>query len=634
MPRVALRPANSFASTRPIPISAIDMTRLIRALAAALFATCALAQAQTTWHWANPTPQGNTLRAVTWHAGQFVGVGENGTILTSVNGTDWSLQASGTVRTLASVAWHVDRFVVAGENGAILTSVDGSAWAARSSGTTASLESLADDGNVLVAVGDAGTVLTSPDAVTWTVRTSTTTDDLHAVAWSGARFVAVGGSADTFTSAAILTSPDGITWTPRDTASARCLFGLAWSGAQWVAAGSSGNVVTSPDGTAWTLGSTGNANVQRSVFWNGTRFVSVGTNGTIVTSPNGTAWTDRTSVAVTGNDLFGLAGDGSSTTAVGAHGTLLASADGSVWTAVSSEIARISPSSITWDGSQFVVADFNRNILTSPDGINWTVGTGPQAPVAITWTGNQHALTTEFGEVWTSPDAVDWTNRSAPALQYNAIAGNDTTIVAVGGRGGPAMFIATSDDGGSTWKDRSIPSATDGLQAVFWNGGQFVSVGLHGRILTSPDGATWTSRTSDTTSTLSSIAWDDHQFVVAGATAFVTSPDAVTWTPHDWGALPAATAIAWNGHHFVAVGDNGAMLFSSDGINWLQVPSLTNHGLSTVAAGGFPQVQFVAGDRFGDLLYGTDEVFSSAFEAQSGIRPSMTHAALPGSSRQ
>ena len=65
------------------------------------------------------------------------------------------------------------------------------------------------------------------------------------------------------------------------------------------------------------------------------------------------------------------------------------------------------------------------------------------------------------------------------------------------------------------------------------------------------------------------------------------------------------------------------MLFSSDGINWAQIPALTNHGLSAVAAGGFPKVQFVAAGRFGDLLYSTDEIFVDTFENQSGIHPSM-----------
>jgi photosystem II stability/assembly factor-like uncharacterized protein len=55
------------------------------------------------------------------------------------------------------------------------------------------------------------------------------------------------------------------------------------------------------------------------------------------------------------------------------------------------------------------------------------------------------------------------------------------------------MFIATSTDGGATWKDHSLMTTSDRLQAVLWNGNQFVSVGSHGRVMTSPDGETWTA---------------------------------------------------------------------------------------------------------------------------------------------
>jgi photosystem II stability/assembly factor-like uncharacterized protein len=243
-------------------------------------------------------------------------------------------------------------------------------------------------------------------------------------------------------------------------------------------------------------------------------------------------------------------------------------------------------------------------------------------------------LTTELGEVWTSTDAVDWTNRSAPLFPYNAIAGNSTTIVAVGGRDTFAMFIATSDDGGSTWKDHSVLTTTDRLQAILWNGSQFVSVGSHGRIMTSPDGAVWTSPTSGTSAFLSGIAWDGHQFVVVGDTAFLTSPDAQTWTAHAWGVLPPASAIAWSGHQFVAVGDRGVMLSSNDGIVWTQTPPLTNHALAAVAAGGHPDVEFVAVGAQGELLYSTDAIFVSTFEFLAGNRPSRPVAALPWSRQQ
>ena len=596
-----------------------------------LCAACALAHAQTNWIWANPSPQGNTLRGATWHAGQFVAVGENGTILASPDGSDWAIRTSNTTSTLASVAWHDSQFVAAGEDGTVLTSADGVAWTKRSPGTNAFLNGLAGNGAELVAVGDGGAILTSVDAVTWTARNSATTDNLHAVAWNGSLFVAVGGSPDDFSSAIVLTSPDGITWTPRDPKSARCLFGLAWNGAQWMAVGASGAQLTSADGLNWKLGSTGSGVTQRGLSWNGTTFIAVGQFGTILTSTDGTMWADRSSVAASANDLFGIAGDGSQSLAVGAKGTLLNSTamDASSWASFSTEIANASPSDIVWDGSQFVVADFNRGLLISPDGIDWTVRSGPAAPISITWTGNRFALTTEFGEIWTSTDAVDWTNRSAPIFPYNAVAGNVGTLVGVGGRDTFAMFIATSTDGGATWKDHSLMTTSDRLQAVLWNGNQFVSVGSHGRVMTSPDGETWTARTSGTTAFLSGIAWDGHQFVVVGDTAFLTSPDAATWTAHAWGALPAAAAIAWNGHDFVAVGDHGAILSSTDGVSWSQVPALTNHPLSAVAASGSPAVRFVAAGGLGDLLYSNDDVFMDTFESVPGRRPSLHAAVLP-----
>jgi len=98
---------------------------------------------------------------------------------------------------------------------------------------------------------------------------------------------------------------------------------------------------------------------------------------------------------------------------------------------------------------------------------------------------------------------------------------------------------------------------------------------------------------------------------------------------HAWGALPAASAIAWNGHDFVAVGDHGAILFSTDGVNWARVPTLTNHPLSAVAASAFPVIRFVAAGDLGDLLYGNDDVFMDTFEAVPGRRPSLHVAVLP-----
>ena len=75
--------------------------------------------------------------SVTRFPGGWVTVGEDGVILLGANGgTDWTPQSSGTTNWLSQVRWLNDRLIAVGENGTILESVDGAQWRARSSGTT------------------------------------------------------------------------------------------------------------------------------------------------------------------------------------------------------------------------------------------------------------------------------------------------------------------------------------------------------------------------------------------------------------------------------------------------------------------------------------------------------------------
>src|SRR5687768_11907495 len=52
---------------------------------------------QSGWQWGNPTPQGNTLRAIDFNAGVGYAVGDAGTVLrTDDGGQTWLGLASGT----------------------------------------------------------------------------------------------------------------------------------------------------------------------------------------------------------------------------------------------------------------------------------------------------------------------------------------------------------------------------------------------------------------------------------------------------------------------------------------------------------------------------------------------------------
>jgi hypothetical protein len=330
--------------------------------------------------------------ARTWHADQFVAVGENGTILASPDGSDWAIRTSNTTSTLASVAWHDSQFVAAGEDGTVLTSADGVAWTKRSRGTNAFLNGLAGNGAELVAVGDGGAILTSVDASPGPAQL----DDDRQSSCRGLEWQPFRCRGRIAGRLLQCDRPDfaGRHYVDATRPEIRAMpVCLAWNGGQWMAVGASGAQLTSPDGLTWKLGNTGSGVTQRGLSWNGTTFIAVGQFGTILTSTDGTMWADRSSVAASANDLFGIAGDGSQSLAVGAKGTLLNSTamDASSWASFSTEIANASPSDIVWDGSQFVVADFNRGLLISPDGIDWTVRSGPAAPISITWTGNRFA---------------------------------------------------------------------------------------------------------------------------------------------------------------------------------------------------------------------------------------------------
>src|SRR5690606_25500006 len=156
--------------------------------------------------------------------GMYVVVGNNGTILTSPDGVNWTVRSSGVSQTLNGVAHSGDLWVAVGSSGTVLTSPDGINWTSRNSGVSQALRDITYGGGQHVAVGDSGTVLTSPDGINWTSRNSGTTLTLRGIAYGGGMWVAV---SDIGT---IRTSPDGVTWTARSSGTTRDLLGITYGG--------------------------------------------------------------------------------------------------------------------------------------------------------------------------------------------------------------------------------------------------------------------------------------------------------------------------------------------------------------------------------------------------------------------
>ena len=109
-------------------------------------------------------------------------------------------------------------------------------------------------------------------------------------------------------------------------------------------------------------------------------------------------------------------------------------------------------------------------------------------------------------------------------------------LVATGAFGN-TYIVMTSPDG-ITWTGRTSADATTFWLSVTWSGTQFVAVGGYGStyiVMTSPDGITWTGQTAgvDLSTALKSVTWTGTQFVAVGAygtSRVMTSPDGITWT--------------------------------------------------------------------------------------------------------
>ncbi len=235
------------------------------------------------WEWKN-LPEGDSLR-VAYGGGMFLAFGGSGTIYTSVDGSAWTPQSSGTERPLHDAVFSGDRFVAVGEGGTLLTSPNGVDWTARLSGTARTLRGVAYGVGVFAAAGDSGVILTSPDGVTWTPRDSGIQQTLNKVSFGGETFVAAGENGT------LLTSPDGVVWTGRDSGIPLPLNAVAYGKNTFVAVG--GAILTSPDGFIWTRGYLRTNHRLLGVAYGEGIFKAVADDGTIFTSPDGSEWAEE-----------------------------------------------------------------------------------------------------------------------------------------------------------------------------------------------------------------------------------------------------------------------------------------------------------------------------------------------------
>jgi hypothetical protein len=86
-------------------------------------------------------------------------VGEDGTLLTSTNGTTWVPQTTGTSEFLTDVTWVGNVCLVSGQTGTVIASTNYTNWSALNPFTYRDLYGVCSDGIRAVLVGQDGTIL-------------------------------------------------------------------------------------------------------------------------------------------------------------------------------------------------------------------------------------------------------------------------------------------------------------------------------------------------------------------------------------------------------------------------------------------------------------------------------------------
>jgi photosystem II stability/assembly factor-like uncharacterized protein len=410
----------------------------------------------TAWRWVNPLPQGNQFTGLAF-AGGLAGwaVGTHGTVMrTSDGGVSWSPQAAPTVADLFAVATAgAGRAWAVGAGGTVLRTTDGGAtWTAWPSGTTRDLFAVcAVSRRSVWAVGDRGTILHSQDGGrTWAPSSTSSNEPLYGVAFSGLRRGLVCGGRGTL----LYTRDGGERWKRRRSLSGGPLYSVAMlRDGRAVAGGQDGVLVTSTN-HGWT--------------WRTARSRTRDTLRAVRLSPSGRAW------------------------ATGERTVLRSSGRLRRWTAARLPVPGPCGALAAATTRTVVAGGAGGALCRSANGGRTWRATGKALR------GDWDDLLVSGGEAWVAGSdgrLLRTTGGSSPGIQRRIAATDLHGLARHGARGwavGDDGAVATSADGGGTWRVLPPPTAQDLEAAAAPSASTVVVAGRAGTLLVSRDaGGTW-----------------------------------------------------------------------------------------------------------------------------------------------
>jgi len=282
------------------------------------------------------------------------------------------------------------------------------------------------------------------------------------------------------------------------------------------------------------------------------------------------------------------------------------------------------PSWMAADASAVYVAD-NANMIRK-------VATGG---VVTTLAGS---ITAGDSDGYKAPTAGRWTQHNASSsanwgsIAYSSTLGSGSGRLCAIETGTSTNKAMTSDDGGSTWTARTLPSSRTWM-SITWAAGLslFVAVAqdgtTSGQCATSPDGITWTARTMPA-GQWASVAWSSSlsRLVAVGLSGgpsyACTSTNGISWTTSGvtqisgyWVSVCSAGSLG-----FVAVGQfdtgSGQVMVASTGLNWSSgTVTAANQWMTVAYSATLGRLVAVSQDGADRIMYSTNGSSWSAASA-------------------
>jgi len=237
-------------------------------------------------------------------SGKFVAVGEYGTILSSKEGTSWSMSEPITDNNLWNVAYGNNKFIAVGDSGTILISTDGENWNEISTNETKHLLDVIFIDNKFIIVGTDGIILTSNDGGKWQKRRVEPKHGHTDIVYGNGKFIGVG-----FHTRTVLVSSDGIKWSYNKIKNMNVLRGLTFGNNLFIAVGDRGTIITSRDTLSWHKQLSGINKKLNSVTYGNGVFVIVGRHTHVLYSTDGVKW-KQTNDGLVRSETSPFAGNG------------------------------------------------------------------------------------------------------------------------------------------------------------------------------------------------------------------------------------------------------------------------------------------------------------------------------------